>query len=334
MKSLFKTSQSKVKSFRQCKKLFQYKHIDKIQRKKRPRPLAFGTIVHKMKESVAAKRDPFKVLKELPQKDLVLFREERETYGDIINDIKYIFSAYLDFYKDKPLIYLKRKGGSNMLTEHPFELQYPKEDLLIKGTIDAATANRKMDWLTEHKNHGKIPNDDERWRNVQSVVYIQVSRLLGWWDFEGTCWDYIRTKPPTKPQLLKNGELSRRALDSLPQVVLDTIKEYKLNPKDYQDVIDEQKNNMTTWFQRVYTPVKKEVLKLVWIDFLTTSAEMRDTNFDKPQPRTIGWHCNSCEFEPLCRAALTGSDEEFLKERYYEASTYGDEESPATKDAA
>lgn len=329
MTTLFKVSQSKVKAWRHCRRQYQYKHIEKIQRRRRPRPFAFGTLIHKMKERLSQGGSPFEVLRELPAQDVRLFKEEREYYGDIITDCKYVMQAYLDYWKDSPLIYLKRNSRT---AEFPFELKYPKEDILIKGTIDAATSHRKMTWLTEHKNHGKIPNDDERWRSIQSAVYIAVSDLLGWWSFEGTCWDYIRSKPPSRPKLLKSGEISERQLDSLPQVVIDEIKNKKLNPRDYTKLIDQQRQNMSTWFQRVYTPIKKKVINNLWNDFITTSVEMRDTNMDKPQPRTIGRHCSWCEFELLCRASLQGLDEEFVKETQYEASTYGDEDKPAERD--
>jgi hypothetical protein len=81
-----------------------------------------------------------------------------------------------------------------------------------------------MNWLLEHKNHKSFPNADHRWRNLQSSVYIRFIEMMGWWKVEGTLWDYIRSKPPTRPQILKSGGVSSRDLDSLPQVVIDTIK--------------------------------------------------------------------------------------------------------------
>lgn len=322
-KELFKTSQSKARTWRTCHQQFWYRHVLGLQRRRRPRPFAFGTIVHKMKENVAAEKDPFEVLRKLPAKDIQLFREEREVYGDIVMDIQYIFAAYMYYWQKEPLVYVPHK---KRLTEHPFELEY--KDLLIKGTIDAVTRHRKMDWLTEHKNHKVIPNADERWRSMQSVVYIRVAQMLGWWKIEGTCWDYIRTKSPTRPQLLKSGEVSERALDSLPNVVVDTLKSFGKNPVHYKPLLDTQRLNLTTWFQRVYTPIKKQALDRIWSDFISTSQEMSNANLDKPQVRTIGRHCSWCEFEPLCRTYLEGGDEEFVRDREYEPSSYdrGEEE--------
>lgn len=329
--TLFLVSQSKIKDWRQCRQLYYYKHVLKIERRKKARPLKFGTLMHKMKEAFAKGLNPFKtVLDKISPADLRLFAEEREAYGDIIADTRYLFAAYLEYYKATPLVFLKH---GKTIAEHPFEVELPKEDILVKGTIDAATSHRKMTWLTEHKNHKVIPDADERWRNIQSVVYIRISDMLGWWDFEGTCWDYIRSKPPTRPQILKSGEISERALDSLPQIVVDTLKEnkIKIGPRE-QAIFDTQRRNLPTWFQRVYTPVKTQVLDHVWKDFVATAREMRDANTSKPQVRTIGRHCSWCEMEPLCRAAMQGSDEEFIIEHEYQPSTYGEKDEKATEE--
>jgi hypothetical protein len=117
--------------------------------------------------------------------------------------------------------------------------------------------------------------------------------------------------------LLKNGTLSTRELDSLPQVVEDTLKQYKLNPKKYGELIDAQRRNMSSYFQRIFTPIKKAVVDNLYQDFISSARQLMDINFKKGVPRSIGKHCDWCEFEPLCRAALQGSDEDFVKEREY-----------------
>ena len=319
-----RVSQSKVRQYRTCRRQFFYAHVMKIQRKRVPRPLAFGSIAHKMKESMALGGDPFQVLDELPREDLDVYESEPERYGDLVQDLDYIFRSYIEFYKNELLEYIPH---GNHVAEIPFELPLPKEELVIKGTIDAVTRHRRMNWLTEHKNHKNIPNDDERWRSVQSVVYIKVIGMLGWWkNIEGTCWDYIRTKPPTHPQILKDGTISKRKIDTLPNVVRDVLKKKFGRTDAYKTLVDMATANMSTYFQRVYTPIKTRLIDQVWSDFLSTAREMRDSNLTDPPVRTIGRHCSWCQFEPLCRASLTGGDEEYLIEREYIPSTYGDKD--------
>lgn len=331
---LFFVSQSKVNEFRKCPQAFKYHHIERIERKSKPRPLKFGTIIHKMTEEDAAGRDPFAKLEEIAKTEEKLFREEREAYGEIVKDIEFIMTSYFEYWKSRPSIeqmeYIKIDGRS---AEHPFEIELG-EDIGCRGTIDAVVKYKKMRWLGEHKSHKTFPNTDHRWRNVQSAVYQKVMSILGWPSVEGILWDYIRSKAPTRPQILKSGEVSSRDLDSLPIVVEDTLRRHaKLNKlpaewvkRNAAKLVDEQRKRMSTWFQRIATPVKKPVVELIWRDFMATAREMRDTDFTKPVTRNIAKHCDWCQFEPLCRAVMQGSDEDFIKEREYGESTYGVEE--------
>jgi PD-(D/E)XK nuclease superfamily len=321
MATLFHVSQSKIKQYRTCRKQFWYAHILKIQRKRKPRPIVIGTIIHQMKQELAEGRDPFKVLNEVSLEQVEMFDAEREHYGNILEDIRFLFEGYLEYWKKEPLKFLKHNGHS---AEMPFELPLDDKDILVKGTIDAITSYRQLNWLTEHKNHRTIPDADERWRNVQSMVYIKVVHLLGWFELDGTVWDYIRTKAPTRPRILKDGSLSEREIDTLPNVVAASLKAHDKKSSTYKKLVDSANANASNYFQRVYTPIKNKVLNNVWRDFIRTAEEMRDTNFDKPQVRTIGRHCSWCQFEPLCRAAMQGSDEESVLELDYEKSTYGE----------
>jgi PD-(D/E)XK nuclease superfamily len=327
---LFKVSQSKVKQWRNCRRQFFYAHVMKIQRRKTPRPLAFGSIVHKMKETQAKGKDPFEVLDEIPAPDLEAYENDPEHYGEnFLDDIKIIYQSYNDFWKDEPLQYLIHDDRT---AEFPFEVDLPKQGIQIKGTIDAVTRNRRMNWLTEHKNHKNIPNDDERWRSVQSVVYIKILQMLGWWkNIEGTCWDYIRTKAPGVPHINKDGSISKARIDTLPRVVQTHLAKYRKTP-EYKSMIDAATLNMPSYFQRVYTPIKTQLVKQVWDDFLSTAKEMNNADITFPPVRTIGRHCSWCAFEPLCRASMTGGDEDFLIEHDYVPSTYGEINEEANND--
>jgi hypothetical protein len=310
---MFRVSQSKINTGRRCLQAFKYKYHDRLRRKAKARPLQFGSIMHELIEVHVEGKDPFKKLDEIAKQNVRLFREEREAYGEIVADAGYIMRGYLEHWKKDPLVMLPHDGKK---AEIEFEIELTT-DIVATGKLDGVAKSRKMNWLVEHKNNKQFPDADHRWRNLQSAVYIRFIEMLGWWSLEGTLWDYIRSKPPTRPELLKSGKLSEKRLDSLPQVVIDTIKKHKLNPRDYKDLIDSQTLNMSTWYQRVYTPTKKAVVDNLVRDFTLSARHLRDTNFDKPVPRSIDKHCTWCEFEPLCRAALQGSDEDYVKEHEY-----------------
>jgi len=317
---VFKVSQSKVKTWRRCKKQYDYKYNQKLKRKKVKRPFMFGRIVHEMVEANANGDDPFEVLERVGLDNMKLFSAEREMYGEIIEDIRLIMTAYFDFWPDKRLTYIRR-GGRN--AEHEFEIEIEKGILLV-GKIDAVgDTENKLRWLVEHKSFGRsIPNEDHRWRNLQSAVYLRVISMLGWFGkkpMDGVLWDYIWSKPPTIPPVLADKKtLSSRAIDTVPPAIIEELKRLKLSPKDNAKVLTMAQQSQTNYFQRIFTPVSPRVVDEVFQDFVDTAREMYETaDRRNVYPRNIERHCEWCDFEPLCRATLQGNDVDYLIEREY-----------------
>lgn len=317
---LFKISQSKVSTWRRCRRAYHHAHVEQIAPKTKSRPLQFGTIIHKMVEADIDGKNPFKVLKDIGKANEALFREEREMYGDLVQDVNYVMSEYFEYWDKRPesIEFMPLKGKK---CEIPFEVEIDKGNILAKGKIDAVGKAKKLKWLVEHKSHKSFPQPEHRWRNLQSVFYIRIIDMMGGPKLDGTCWDYIRSKPPTRPAVLKAGTLSRAALDSLPNVVLDVLKTAKLKPADYADVIKQQEENRGSWFQRVFTPVSKDIIEPVMNDLLDTSREMADLH-GKSKTQTFGRHCEWCGYNKLCAAELQGHDVDFIKEREYGPNDY------------
>jgi hypothetical protein len=319
----FNVSQSKVNAWRQCKMKFHLQHREHLKRRVPPRPLKFGSMIHKMMETQAQGKNAFKLLDEIALHDFTLFNEEREMYGEIIDDIRYIFKAYIEYWKKTPLKFIKIKDKT---VEVPFEIELTSE-INVKGTIDGGVRYKGFRALLEHKTHKNFPNDDHRWRNLQSAVYLRILEMMGYGTWDGTLWNYIRSKPPTRPKVTQGGALSRAAIDTLPDVVIDTLKANKMKLADYADYIMVQQSNLQTWFQRTYTPIQPDVIKMLFGDFIRTAREMSDyydTNPKKSPVRTIAKHCDWCQYEPLCRAEIQGNDVDFVREHefVYDESEY------------
>lgn len=310
---MVKVSQSKIKTWRKCKQAFHYRYKENLRKRRTSRPLRFGSIAHQMLEAYANGEDPFIVLGTIQATQRKLFAAEIDEYGDIVSDIRTIMTEYFSYYDPKDLVYIRKKGKS---AEFEFSIEIAPSTILT-GKIDGVAQTRnKLRWLTEHKTFGKsVPNEDHRWKNLQSSFYLRVLEMLGWKDLAGTCWDYIFSKSPPKPELLKNGTLSRRATTTLPTRVMEAIRDYKLNPKDYKDLLTAAEESRDKYFMRIFNPVKKSVVDLQFKDMLISAREIAD---DKLKPvRTIEQHCEYCDYEPLCRAELTDSDVDFVKEREY-----------------
>lgn len=311
-------NQSRVKLWRKCHYAHYLKYVELLKVKRKKRPLVFGTIVHEMVDADANANDPMEVLEEIEKKEKKVFAIEREMYGDLVSDIRCIMSEYFEYYKDSTLQYIRKNKKS---AEHIFEVEIDK-GLNFKGKIDGIAktgAKDKRTWLVEHKSSEKAPpNEDHRWRNVQSAVYIRATEMMGWPKLDGTMWDYILSKPPARPEVLKSGKLSEKKISSLPSRVRETLKELGLKEKDHRKLIEDAEANRRNYFQRIFSPLKKPVVDIVFGDFVRSAKEIRDFG-EKAKDRSIDKHCDWCEFEPLCRATMQGLDVDFIKEREYEA---------------
>lgn len=311
---VFKTSHSKVKVFSRCHYAYHLRYVKKLRKKKKARPLIFGSLVHSIIESEANGDDPFKPIDEIDLKQLKLFEAEREEYGDLINDIKAIMTEYFEYWKNSGLIYLRRKKKS---TEHEFETEISPGIFAI-GKIDGiGQTPNKLKWLVEHKTFTRMPSEDHRWRNLQSAIYLRIAEMEGFPSLDGTLWDYVSSKPPSRPETLKDGSISRRAIVSLPSVVKATIEEKGFKVSDYEVLMINAENSRKEYFQRIFNPVKSKVVDLLWKDFVSVSEEMRDRH-EVAKRKNIDRHCDWCEFEPICRAELSGLDTKLIINKDFE----------------
>ena len=319
----FRVSQSKVKTWRRCRQAYHYKYIEKLRIKRKARALTFGTLVHKMIERHAEGDDPFEVLTEMDPKDLKLFAAEKAEYGEIIDDTRRIMTEYFEYWDEQPdpMIYERIKGRS---AEHNFEIEIIP-DVVWNGKIDARAKYKGLRLLVEHKSFKRRPGDDDRWRNLQSSTYFRAMDMLGWKPVDGVCWDYIWSKPPLLPGLLKDGTMSRKSIDTLPTAVADAVRMHGLKTSDYKSFIDAVEKNRNKWFLRVHTRVDAQARDYIFGQFVETIKEMVEGH-GKKREMNIERHCSWCEFEPLCRALMQGLDYDFIKERQYEKSDYKSEE--------
>jgi hypothetical protein len=310
---MFYVSQSKINTWRTCQRKFWYKYQEGLRKKIKARPLQFGSIVHEMIEAQADGGDPFKKLVDIEKSQGQMFLEESEEYGDLIKSVHYVMDAYFKYYANDPIQFIELNGKKS---EHDFEVEI-SSGITARGKIDAVVTYRNLPALLENKTHKIFPNEDGRWRNVQGAVYVRFMEMLQIFAPEGILWNYIRSKQPTQPQVLKNGTLSTRALDSLPAVVIEKCKE--LNIPVPAGLLADQEARLNTWFRRVFNPISKKVTDAIFRDFLVTSREMAELSH-KRRARNIGKHCAWCEFEPICRTSLTGGDEDYVKHQDYTVS--------------
>lgn len=305
----FRVSQSKVKLWRKCHRAFHYKYVEEIVKVRKSRPLQFGKMVHEALETYFNGdeiSDYFDGLRE-DIDQMSLFAQERDEYGDILQDCEDIVTDYMEYWGDDSLrpIRIAKKGA-----EHQFEIEV-LPDVIWNGRIDmlAKTLPDKRRWLVEHKTYARKPNTDDRWRNLQSSTYFHAMEILGWPLLDGVLWDYIKSKPPATPGILKSGNVSSKRIDTLPSKI-------RRDYPDHERLMTIATENRENYFERVFTPVHRSVVGIVFKDFISTIREMIE-GYGKKYDMNIDRHCSWCDYEPLCRAHLENADVDYIKEREY-----------------
>ena len=322
-------SHSEVDSYRRCAKRWEFKYKIGLKRKLKGVRLYKGEILHEMLNAyVKAKMtkrykgdDPWDILDAYAEKYAAYFEEEREHYGDIIGDCGAIFEGYLRKYRHDPLKYEASEQ------ECYFDIS---GKLRFAGFIDKiATDHEGRRWVVDHKFVQNIPTAEDRFSDLQLLLYVwALSNKSPDLAIDGVMWDYARSKAPTKPEVLKSGELSQRKnLDCDPHTYLKTIAENNLDPNKYIDMLAHLEGKEDTFYERVFLPKPSgHMIEEVTNDFLESAKQIQEKRKAKARcARTMNqFNCSGCEFRPVCEAEVRGLDAEFIIKSDYTQREIGD----------
>ena len=230
-------SQSKVRVYRQCRRMFHNKFVMGLRKKKITRPLMFGTVIHNIAEARFEGQDWEEVLNKIELDNKKLFKREIEMYGNLVEDIRDIMTDYFEYWESHPTDAVKPIKHDGRRSEHEFRIELD-DGLWFTGKIDAVVRARKMRWVMEHKSFNRMPSEDDRWRSVQAAVYFRALEEMGFEQIDGVLWDYISSKPCNVPgELTSTGKISQARIDSLPSRINRWIKEEGLKKKDYTKLL-------------------------------------------------------------------------------------------------
>jgi len=306
---------SRVRLWRRCHYAHHLRYEERLQKKRRAIPLLRGSILGEMLDARAmpdlVKKDPLKILRKYTKEYNRLFLEEREKWGDVPGDIAKLYEGYCRKYANENLTYL---GFEDFIA---IDLV---KDIRFIGYIDKRVENEKgLAFLMDHKSHRVIPNEDQRFTDLQKVFYVWAwNQINASKPVVGFIWDYIRTKAPTEPEPLKSGELSQRKdMDTDYWTYLAAIKRNKLDPKPYAEFLAMLKKKPDTRYIRVPMPNPPKVLiENVIKDLKETAIELHNS---KSKARNMTRMCPSdCEFYNLCRAEISGHDADYIRKAEYE----------------
>jgi len=299
-------SYSKIKKWRFCRQSYFFNYVDRIVPKRKPKPLKLGSIVHSMLEA-ASKEEDWTIIHDQVKKEYSkMMEEEKEYYGDLPGDSKRIMEGYNKMYVHEKVSFhlIEKELGPVPLTS--------KTGLLFK--VDRLMTDRptKLTFLCETKTGRKIPQEEIRIWDLQTVLYVWALRKLGY-KVDGVAWDYIRTKSPTIPELLKSGQLTRRKdIDTDWATYQKAIFDNELNLSDYEDMKQLLAGKENTFYRRVKIPVPDAMIDPIVEDARTTSLEIYYLA-ENPVKNISGYTCPRCSYSSLCYAQLRGLDEDFIR---------------------
>ncbi len=311
--NVFQCSQSKINAWRKCKYYAYLRYIEGLRKRFKDRPLQFGTLMHLVLEEDANGRQPYKALM-AATREQKLFAQEREQLEQTAEEVRVIARDYFNFWDEaKPaqqLKPLKRKGKS---AEHQIFVPIaPGIQLEVRLDL-IAERGTGGNFLTDHKTFRQKPTDDHRWRSLQANIYKRATDIAEI-KIDGMCWNYIRSKPPTLPQLKKDGELSLKRLDTLPEALRIFGKVQKIEiPSRMMDTAIANRRN---WFSRDFMAFRGTTVKLMTDDFIESARDMAQ-NLGVQKAKTIDRHCDWCEMEAICRAELQGSNRNLIIKQEY-----------------
>lgn len=313
-------SPSKLKCRRQCDKKGDYKYNQKLIKKGKAAPLYRGTLIHscieewyKGNDYKQPLEDALLLLHEEVEKGK-LFNEEFTMYKDIIEECRRIMRGYVVTWKqvDKDWIIHGTELAATVLI--------PGTNIAVVVRIDEVIEDNMGIWALENKTHKNLPNEEYRLLDIQSAIYcwalpIVLKQMgLDASKFQGLIFNYVRTKPPTIPDILKNGTLSKRKIDTDRATIIATCKENGLDPHDYMDMIKAADGR--EYFDRHRLSKSPTLITNVLKDAITTASVFTQL---KHFPRNPGLHCGwGCEYKELCIAEMYGHDSEFLRKSMYE----------------
>lgn len=326
------TTHSMIKTFRRCPRQAKYKYVERLKPKVLGKPLRRGTWIHSLLEAKYKGEDWEEDHERQTKKFHLLFDEEKEAMGDLPNEMYRLMKSYLWHYKiDDWKVHE---------VEFTLEAELP-DGSLYRGKIDLLIEDQYGLWIVDHKSHARLPDLSFRLLDAQSALYVWAAHKNKI-PVQGHIWNYIKTKPPTVPQQLKRGGLSKRTIDTDFPTFLAALRQYGEDPQNHKRMLRYLKSQRyehgaiqtSPFFQRSILEKTKPMLLQVAQEAYTTHKRMHSYPFhdDRQIERVPDRSCTfSCSYTDLCTVELFGGNGDQIRRTRYNVgdpmSYYYDNES-------
>jgi hypothetical protein len=277
------------------------------------RPLERGKWVHELLDAYYTGVDWKEVHHRNSLKFQELFDEEKEDLGNLPEECGRLMRSYLWHYGADPA-----HGWKVIESEFVIETTFP-DGSIYRGKVDLLVEDQYGLWIVDHKTHENLPSLTFRLLDAQSGLYLWAARRSGM-DIQGFIWNYIRTKPPTVPQLVDKGRrLSVRKIDTDYPTMYRALKKYELNMAPYRERLlglqrqrwNPDKVQTSGFFQRHTLEKDNPMLKRIASEAYHTHRRMHRYDFSNRDAveRVVERSCEwMCSYNKLCTTELFGGN--------------------------
>lgn len=309
MTEQLRISNSSIKTLQRCEQQYAYKYVENLSPKRVALPLKLGTWVHSLLEAKYRDGTWKTAFKRLEREYAKLFQQEREFYGDLPTQTREIMRGYDYHWRGDD------EEWKVIETERKLEIPLSSTWLYV-AKLDVIAENDEGVWIWDHKTFkAKKPSDDYRTSDPQSALYDWAWEQVSGQKAVGFIFNYLRTKAPSVPPLLKNGSISKaRNIDTNWVTLARTIKQYGLNPADYREQLSAARARDRLFFDRVYIPKPVNVIRELLKDIQTLVPRIRSLHEGRRPTRTLTYDCERfCPYHLLCLTELVGGDGSYIK---------------------
>lgn len=306
-------SYSQLNTFKRCRQKWYYNYVRGLVPKKRVAKIELGKYGHALLEAYYRGEDLEQASEEYWQENTEgMFDEELIEFQEVKEDAEYLVNRYIKHYehlKDEYIIHsVEGKFRVPILTP-----QGNRSMTDFRGIFDLIVEDSSGGiWLVDHK-FTSIDLDKYAENLVldeQANYYLwALSQILGADVIEGIIFNLIRSKLPTIPRVLKNGELSKaKNIDTDVETYLQAIKDNNLDVNDYRDILEEIKQRDRAFFKRHKIYRTQEELDCIGRELYIISIDMRDNNIYRNATRDCSW---DCPYRELCIMEQKGIKDDF-----------------------
>lgn len=313
------STHSMLKTMRTCPRQAYYKYVLRLKPQLLGRPLRFGTWMHELLEVHYKGEDWRERHQHLSHQFSNLFDEEKERVGNLPSDCERTMKSYLWHYQEDPWTVHD--------VEFTLDVELP-DGSIYRCKIDMLVENQYGLWIVDHKNHKTLPDHGFRILDSQSALYIWAALKNGI-PVNGHIWNYLRSKPPAIPQMLKDGSrLSKRVVDTDYPSMVKAIKNNGLDPRPYHQQLKRYKGQQykpgelqtSPFFRRDVLEKSPRMLKQVASEAFQTHLRMHHYHWDRVNliERNPSNSCKfMCSYLDVCTAELfTGSADLVIRSKY------------------